>query len=210
MSPKEVSEIINSIFTDGYNVNGVTIESESPVVANILNDGKGTTHIKFGTNQPKAVIKKFITFYAHIEEIYLGPDKGSVKLRNFPDINFNYDKGVSILSFLEQQFSFHTDLLEDIEKKYSCPRDKKIAEKCLQYAEQWATIVSSSGGFSGARECDKKTLRSECYSFVVENVREDVKEKKYGFGIGTYLLVFIIIPAIARYLIVKLLEKYFD
>ena len=209
MTPKEVNEIFNKIFSEGYNVKGITIESKSPVVANIFHH-EGATRIEFGANNPKAVIKKFITFYAYIEEIYLGPEKGSLKLRNFPDINFTYETGVSILSFLEAQFSENSDIKDLIETKYSCSRDKKIAGSCLQYAEQWATIVSHSGGFADARECDKKRLKSECYKFVVDNVRRDAKEQRFGFGIGMYILIFILIPTICKFIVYKLLEKYFD
>ena len=209
MTQKEVSEIVNSIFTDGYDINGVTIQSESPVVAHILNE-EGSTRIDFGSNNPKAVIKRFITFYAYIEEIYLGKDKGSIKLRNFQDINFTYETGVSILSFLEAQFSENSEMKDLIEEKYSCSRDKKIAESCLQYAEQWATIVSRSGGFADTRECDEKRLKSECYKFVIDNVKRDAKEKRFGFGIGMYLLIFILIPTICKFIVYKLLEKYFD
>ena len=206
MSPKEISEVLFKIFSDeGYKVNGFTISSESPLVANIFGD-ESQTSIKFGNNRPKASIKKFITLYAYVEEMVFGKEGGSIKLKNFPDISFSYEK--SLLSFLEQQFSCDEDLIAEIDAKYTDATKNKIAHRCLQYGTEWATIVSSCDGFTGASASRKKQLRSQCIDFVVDNVRHDV-EQEYGSVILTYLLVFIIIPAVARFIITKLLEKYF-
>lgn len=206
MSPKEISEVLFQIFSDeGYKVNGFIISSESPLVANIFGD-EAQTSIKFGNNRPKASIKKFITLYAYVEEIVLGKTGGSIKLRNFPDINFSYEN--SLLSFFEENFQSHDDLYKEIENKYSDPQKRKIAHKCLQYGTQWATIVSNSGGFCDLDATSRRSMRSDCINFVIENVKHDV-EQEYGSVILTYLLVFIVIPAIARFIITRLLEKYF-
>ena len=208
MSPKEISEVLFKIFSDeGYKVNGFTIQSKSPLVANTYSD-ENKTSIKFGNNHPRVSIKRLITLYAYIEEIVLGKTGGSIKLRNFPDINFSYEK--SLLSFFEQNFHSHEDLYNEIEAAYSDPTKKKIAHKCLQYGTEWATIVSQSGGFCGLDGQSKQELKSQCLKFVIDNVRKDFeKEKKYGSVILTYLLVFIIIPAVAKFIITRLLEKYF-
>lgn len=210
MSPKEISNILLQIFSnEGYKVKGFSIKSESPLVANIFSKG-GQTSIKFGTNLPKAEIKKLITLYVYIEELIFREDSGTARLKNFPDINFGYDQSLLSL-FFEQNFTQHHDIQAAIDKKYSCDsRKKKIADKCLQYASEWATIVGKSNGFAENTKSSRKYLRSQCFNFVVDNVRNDLnKEDNYGFGIATYLLVFIIIPAIARFIIVRLLEKYF-
>lgn len=207
MSPKQISEVLFSIFSnDGYHVGNFNIQSQSPTVANIFSDEQHTS-IKFGQNRPKASIKRFITLYAYIEEIVFKKEGGSVKLKNFPDINFSYEK--SLISFFEEQFSCHEDLVSEIDAKYTDTTKNKIAHKCLQYGTQWATIVSQSGGFAGANNSsERRNLRSQCINFVVENVKHDV-EQEYGSVILTYLLVFIVIPAIARFIITRLLEKYF-
>lgn len=211
MSPKEISEVLFSIFSDdGYQVGNFNIQSQSPTVANVFSDEQHTS-IKFGQNRPKASIKRFITLYAYIEEIVFRKEGGSVKLKNFPDINFSYEK--SLISFFEQQFGSdelkdNASLAQEIDRKYTDSKKNKIAHQCLQYGTEWATIVSSSGGFAGINNSSKKELRSKCIDFVVENVRHDV-EQEYGSVILTYLLVFIIIPAVARFVITKLLEKYF-
>lgn len=206
MSPKEISEVLFNIFSDdGYKVNGFTLQSKSPLVANTYSD-ENETSIKFGNNYPRVSIKRLITLYAYIEEIVLGKTGGSIKLRNFPDINFSYEN--SLLSFFEENFQSHDDLYKEIDNKYSDPQKRKIAHKCLQYGTEWATIVSNSGGFCDLDATSRRSMRSDCINFVVENVKHDV-EQEYGSVIITYLLVFIVIPAIARFIITRLLEKYF-
>ena len=207
MSPKQVSEVLFSIFSDdGYKVNGITIKSESPLIGNIYSSEQQTS-IKFGNNLPKAEIKRLITLYAYIEEIIFRQDGGVVRLKNFPDISFGYEQSLISVLFSEK-FSCSREMHELIEKTYTDEKKKKIAEKCLHYGKEWATIVSQSGGFAEASSSDRKALRSQCINFVVENVRHDV-EQEYGSVILTYLLVFIVIPAIARFIITRLLEKYF-
>lgn len=209
MSPKEISEVLFKIFSDeGFSVNGFKIKSESPLIANIYNEDETTT-ISFGTNYPRAEVTRLITLYAYIEQLVFRKEGGTVRLKNFPDISFGYDKS-SILNFLDHlTYAGECEIEKEIEEKYSDDTRRKIAKDCLQYATEWATIVSQSGGFSGAGPAKKKELKRQCYDFVVENVRKNANEKKYGSVILTYLLVFIIIPAVARFIIVRLLEKYF-
>lgn len=207
MSPKDISEILFSIFNDdGYKIQGFKIKSKSPLVANIYSN-EVETSIKFGSNYPKAEITRLITLYAYIEEILFRKDGGVIRLKNFPDISFGYEQSLISVLFSEK-FSCSREMQELIDKTYTDETKKKIAEKCLHYGTEWATIVSQSVDFSGASDRDRKTLRSQCINFVVENVRNDVEEE-YGSVILTYLLVFIIIPAVARFIITRLLEKYF-
>lgn len=208
MSPKQISEVLFQIFSDeGFTVNGFKIKSESPLVANFYSENDTTT-ISFGNNYPKAEITRIITLYAYIEQLVFGKDNGIVRLKNFPDINFGYDKS-AILNFLDHlTYAGECEIEKEIEEKYADDTRRKIAKDCLQYATEWATIVSQAGAFAGASNNKKRELKKQCYDFVVENVRKDAKEK-YGSAILTYLLVFIIIPAVARFIIVKLLEKYF-
>jgi tryptophanase len=209
MSPKEISEVLFKIFSDeGFSVNGFKIKSESPLIANVYNEDETTT-ISFGTNYPRAEVTRLITLYAYIEQLVFRKDGGTVRLKNFPDISFGYDKS-NILNFLDHlTYAGECEIEKEIEKKYSDDTRRKIAKDCLQYATEWATIVSQSDGFSGAGPAKRKELKRQCYDFVVENVRKEANEKKYGSVILTYLLVFIIIPAVARFIIVRLLEKYF-
>lgn len=210
MSPKEISEVLFKIFSDeGFAVNGIKVKSESPLTANI-NSENGRTTISFGNNFPRAEITKIITLYAYIEELIFEKEGGTIRLRNFPDISFGYGKSL-LREFLDHiTFADQNDFADCIEQKYSDPTKRKIATDCLQYANEWATIVSQSGGFCGINSSDKIALKKQCQDFVVDNVRRNAREKKYGSVVLTYLLVFIIIPAVARFIIVKLLDKYFD
>ena len=209
MSPKEISEVLFKIFSDeGFSVNGFKIKSESPLVANVYNEDEMTT-ISFGTNYPRAEITRLITLYAYIEQLVFRKEGGTVRLKNFPDISFGYDKS-SILNFLDHlTYAGECEIEKEIEEKYSDDTRRKIAKDCLQYATEWATIVSQSGGFCDAGPSKRKELKRQCYDFVIENVKQNANEQKYGSVILTYLLVFIIIPAVARFIIVRLLEKYF-
>jgi hypothetical protein len=207
MSPKEISEVLFKIFSEeGYQVQSFKIKSKSPIVANVYSDDSETS-IKFGTNYPKVEITRLITLYTYIEGLIFRKDGGVVRLKNFPDISFGYEE--SLLSILfSQNFSCHPELHVLIDETYTDATKKKIAEQCLHYGTEWATIVSQSRGFSNLNNNDRKNLRSQCINFVVDNVRNDI-EKEYGSVILTYLLVFIVIPAIARFIITRLLEKYF-
>ena len=208
MSPKEISKILLAIFSDeGYSVQGFKIKSKSPLIPNVYSENNETS-IKFGANLPRAEITRLITLYVYIEEILFKQDGGVVRLKNFPDISFGYEQSLLSLLF-SHNFSCDEELNSLIEKTYSDETKKKIAKKCLHYGTEWATIVSQSGGFASASSSsDRRDLRSQCINFVVENVRHDV-EQEYGSVILTYLLVFIVIPAIARFIITRLLEKYF-
>jgi hypothetical protein len=208
MSPKEISEVLFQIFSsDGFTVNGFKIKSQSPLIANFENANDKIT-IAFGDNLPKAEITRLITLYVYIKKIVFGKDGGTISLKNFPDISFAYDKS-SIINFLDHlTYGGEFEIEQEINKKYSDETRRKIAKDCLHYATEWATIANQSNSLYGADKYNRKELKRQCYNFVVENVRKDA-EKKYGSVILTYLLVFIVIPAIARFIIVRLLEKYF-
>jgi len=210
MSPKQISEVLFQIFSDeGFAVNGIKVKSESPLVASINSEG-GRTTISFENNLPRAEITRLITLYAYIEELVFGEAGGTIKLRNFPDISFGYDKSL-LREFLENlNFAYQGEMHNYIDEEYSDTKKRKIATDCLQYANEWATIVSQSGGFCGISSSDKAALKKQCYDFVVENVRKNARERKYGFGIGMYILIFILIPTICKFIVYKLLEKYFD
>lgn len=207
MSPEDISKALFSIFSeDGLEVKGFKIKSKSPLVANI-HSSEEKTIIKFGQNYPRAEIKKFITFYAYIEEIVFGKSGGSIKLKNFPDINFSYTD--TVLSLLRDNFTEDLNIVKEIDDRYSCPKENEIAKKCLQYAKEWATICSQSGvDFAGSNSCERRQLRKSCYNFVKENVEEDAREK-YKSVFLTFILVTVILPAIISWIVGKILDELF-
>ena len=73
MSPKEINEALKNLFDEnGFEVSGFKVKSESPLVVNV-NHAEDKTIIRFGTNNPRAEIKRFITFHAYstIHYIYI-------------------------------------------------------------------------------------------------------------------------------------------
>lgn len=202
MLPQEIFTTINNIFTkNGTEINDIKIKSLSPLDIQI--DIKNNyINILFPNNKPKAAIKRFITISANVERISLGQTGGYIKLKYFPEFAFSYEK-----VFSDSEPKNISDIHSDINKKYG-KQSREIANLCLQYANSWAIIASRSDCFSGATAIEKSALKKQCMKYVVENVKLDI-EKKYGSVILTYLLVFIIIPSIARFIITRLLEKYF-
>lgn len=208
MSPEDISKALFSIFSEeGLEVKGFKIKSESPLVANI-HSSEEKTIIKFGQNYPKAEITRIITWYAYIEEIVFGRSGGSIKLKNFPDINFSYTD--TVLSLLKDNFVEDPSIVAEIDDRYSCPKENEIAKKCLQYGKEWATICSQSGvDFAESNSCERRQLRKSCYNFVKENITQDAKEK-YKSVFLTFILVTVILPAIISWVVGKILDELFN
>jgi len=215
MSPQVISDLLFQIFSEeGYSVNGLTVKCQSPLVANIASAG-GRTTIDFGNNFPRAEVKKIITLYVYIEGVMFGKDSGSIKLKNFPDINFGYDTE-TVLDFLSKnipsiKFGDDDDTIKaEIKGRFSDKNKQKIAEKCLQYAREWSTI-STAGGveFSKANRSERSRLRSQCADFVRENVKEEV-EKEYSSVFLTFVLITVILPAIISWVVHRVLDELFN
>ncbi len=207
MSPKVIYDTISKLFSgDGFTVNGYTVKAESPLVASLTNND-GLFELEFGNNNPKVEITRFITFYAYIEQINFGEDGGLVKLRNFPDFKFSYTSNM----FNSCPMDFESDSIkEEIASQYSSKRDREIAKKCLQYAEEWATICHQSGvTFNNADYADRYILYNNCYDFVEENIKANVEER-YGSVILTWIFVYVVLPMIIKWIVNKVLERLFN
>lgn len=204
MSPQEVIGLFKNIFSEnGVELNGFKIKSKSPMSIHISYKPNGI-EILFPNNKPKASFKRLITISVNVERITLNETGGYIKLEYFPEFSFGYEK---IFGEYSGPDICLEDIQSDINAKYR-GKDKEIASLCLQYANDWATIASQGECFAGTTEVEKVFLHKQCLKYVKENVRKDI-EKKYGSVILTYLLVFIIIPAIARFIVIRLLDKYF-
>jgi hypothetical protein len=206
-SPRAIHQAILNLFSeDGLEVSGFVVKAKSPTDISIINDGK-LVEIKFPNNKPRAEITRLITFYAHVEQINIGEEGGLIKLRNFPDFSFSYDSNL---------FSHNAPrvdcgaILEEIDNKYSEKQHKQIAKKCLQYAEEWATICHQTGiTFNDADYADRYVLYNNCYDYVAENIEADV-EKRYGSVILTWLFVYVVLPMIIKWIVNKVLERLFN
>ncbi len=207
MSPKEIHKILLEVFTKrGASINGVTLSCVSPASILITKEDEDRIRIDFPENKPVASFKRFITFSATVESITLKDESGFVSLKSFPSIPFGYDSFFFEPAALTKPVDV-SDIESQIEKKY-CQRDQEIAQLCLHYAKEWATISSQAVCFQNANKCERKQLKKQCLDFVVENVKKDV-EKRHGSVILTYIILVLILPAVAKFIINKLLEKYF-
>ncbi len=210
MSPKQINVALRNIFNgNGLEINSVKIKSDSPCDVNVSYNNNNTT-IKFLKNLPKAEIKRFITFSAYIEGIYFGEKKGSIKLKNFPDLFFGYEETTSLLSLIENNF-YSLDFDREVEEKYTSKEHQRIAKKCLHYAREWTTISMNGGvDFKSAGYLKRYDLRRKCYDFVKENIKNDLaEEKEYSSILLTFLFFSVILPAIVTWIVHRVLDELF-
>jgi hypothetical protein len=211
MSPKQINVALKNIFNDyGLDINGVKIKSDSPCDVNVTHE-KNRTTIKFLKNLPKAEIKRFITLSAYIEGIYFGEEKGSIKLKNFPDLFFGYEETTSLVSLIQNNFYSSIDIHKEVEEKYTCKDQERIAKKCLQYAQEWTTISMNGGvDFKTAGYLKRYDLRRKCYNFVKENIKSDfAKEEEHSSILLTFLFFSVILPAIISWVVHRVLDELF-
>jgi hypothetical protein len=210
MSPQEINVMLRNLFNgNGVDLKGFKIKADSPLDTKIISKNNTTT-IVFEDNLPRVEIVKLFTIKCYIEQIVLGQEGGSIKIKNFPDINFGYDSN-SLLDFLGKNISYNFGSMDnEIEKKYGNGDKQRIAKKCLQYAQEWSRISMSAGvNFADSDSCKRKALRKDCYDFVKENVEEDVKYK-YKSVFITFILITVILPAIISWVVGKILDELFN
>lgn len=187
------------------------------MVANVSSAGDRTS-IAFGNNYPRAEIKKLITLYVYVEQIVFGKEGGSIKLKNFPDINFGYDTD-SLVGLLAKnipsiKFGEEDNKAEDVAIALKFPNSEpkqKIAKLCLQYAREWSTIAMAGGvDFKNTTSrYERKELKRRCAEFVRDNVQDRV-EAEYGSVFLVFILITVILPAIISWSVHRLLDELFD
>jgi hypothetical protein len=206
MDLNEIKKIIDAVFSkDGYKVNSFGISCPSLLDVSVKKTDDNVD-IDFGNNLPVATIQKFITFAVRVRGINFGATGGTIKLKFFPDIPFNYSNSSSSYSSLK--FINYDDLNQEIEEKYGDDDRQKIAKKCLQYAQEWTNIASSNGTL--ASECspvERAELRKQCKAFVKDNMRND-EDTKYGSAILGVIILSFILPVIINWIVTKVLNKW--
>jgi hypothetical protein len=210
MSPQEINVTLRNLFNgNGVDLKGFKIKADSPLNTKITHVNNTTT-INFVDSLPRVEIVKLFTIKCYIEQIVLGLEGGSIKIKNFPDIHFGYDSN-SLLDFLGKNIPYNFGSMDSaIEEQYGNGDKQKIAKKCLQYAQEWSKISMSAGiDFADSDSCKRKALRKDCYQFVKENVEEDVKEK-YKSVFITFILITVILPAIISWVVGKILDELFN
>lgn len=200
-------EIIYSIFSStGYAINNINVQFPHPLDIKIVKNADGDISLDFTQSLPKVSWKKLITFTAWVQGISLGKTKGVLKLKYFPDITFNYDDPTPKLFGCR---NYADELSYDIESEFgNDPAKKKIADHCLHYANEWATIASASIDSCDSNERTRKALKEDCRQFVMENIKND-KEIIAKSAILSFLLLWVVLPAILNYVLTRLFKRLF-
>lgn len=202
---KQIRDIIYQIFSDnGYIYNATNIKFPQPLNISITKKDD-IISLDFADNCPKVSVKKFITFTAHINGLALGPESGILKLKYFPDINFSYEKTQELL--YGQTFDF-SSIEEEILSEYKDEPRQKLATKCLQYGQEWATIASRGNpDFASSPVKQQKELKYQCKEFILENIRE---EERHGSVVLTFILLYVLLPVILKFIVERIFRKIFN
>jgi hypothetical protein len=199
---KKIKEILNKIFdSTGYSFKDVNIKFPQPLQMTFGEDPSGDVSLIFNNSLPNISWKKFITISAWIQGIVLSENGGTIKIKYFPDLQFSYTKDSEQL-FTAKTFTLD-DIKEEINEKYPDDERKKIADKCLQYADEWVTICYSSGVTSEDFKSNKR-LKKDCYNFVKESIKE---EKKHGSFVISFIVIYVILPVVLKWIIEKIFAK---
>lgn len=97
---------------------------------------------------------------------------------------------------------------QDIEIKYKKKKERKMAEKCLQLGQEWATIVSD--GFTSSdflKKGERTPLTKECKDYIKDNLSE---EELSTFFPVLPILAQILLSFIINWVVKKIIENLFN
>lgn len=204
---KQIRDIINSIFSEnGYDVNNLNIQFPDPLNIKIDKDDIENISLTFVGSLPKVTWKKYITFSARIIGLTLGELSGILKLKYLPDVRFSYDDPPE--KMFGSKYSFN-DIEEEIVTEYQDEERRTVAKKCLQYAEEWATIAGQEVDFASTDAKTRKKLKSDCKNFVVDNIKDD-QELQAGSVLLTFLFLYVVLPVILKFILERIFKKLFN
>lgn len=202
-----IKDIIDAIFSEnGYSIQKFNIQFPHPLDIKIVKESDERISLQFTRLFPKISWKKFITLSANVNGIVLDENGGVLKLKYFPDIPFKYDDSKN--TFGDTSFDF-SDIREDINKSYDDQESRFLANKCLQYAEEWATIASAGFSFKSANGREKCRLKRDCKNFIVSNLKQD-KELQAGSVVITFLFFYVVLPVVLKFVLEKIFQKLFS
>ena len=209
MDVSYIKKIVEEVFSkSGYKVDKFTLFCPSilDVRINKIDDG---ISFDFTKVMPSVRTKKLlIPITAYVEGIFLGKLGGTIKLKYFPDFEFNYS-GFEQNNFGSAHHVDLSDIKSCIAREYPDKQRRKIANLALQYANEWATIVSHNGvDFSRYDKKNKKLLAENCQKFVHENIVNS-KEIEAKSAILTFILVYLILPSVISWVVKKFLDSFF-
>lgn len=202
MDLPKIHSILLQLFSDGYQVNSLNIKCETPTKIEVVKN-EDSIYFTFGDSLPSAEINRFLTFKLYVEGISFGKNGGVIQIKNFPDMPFDYENSKIFGSVKELVFE-NAD--EEINARFKSESKRKIASKCLHYAEAWATIASLNGvRFDTSDRFDRFILRNKCYYFVEEQIKKD-KELQYGTFVSIFILG-LILPAIIKWAVERVIRS---
>lgn len=209
MDVMEITSQINKAFQkDGLDVKGYNVRCVAPLNA-MLYSGQGPVQLVFSGNRPTLSIVKIITFSVELEEVYIDTSgAGKIKLKNFPDINFNIDDdtkafGAPPLSSQYEVLSPDTYLNLEMDSEFKDPQSRRLAGKALGYAQAWAAIALEGGtDFAGASSSDIKKLKRECYKFTQQQMKSEVSG-----SVIAILLINLVLPYIIKWIVERVIDR---
>lgn len=199
---KTLKTALDKVFSSaGYSFKDVGIKLPQPLNMVFGTVEENKISLKFIDKLPKISWKKFITISALIQEIILGDEGGIIRIKYFPDLYFQYAKTEAI--FGSAPFNIE-EVKAEIDAQYPDEERKKIASRCLHYANEWV-IISYSAGIN-LQEIGVKKLKNDCYNFVRESVIKDCKEN-HGSFVVSFILIYVILPIILKWVIERIFAR---
>lgn len=197
----DIKKIIDQAFSSiGYEHQGLTVKLPSRIDVKIESKNNDV-NLDFTNKLPVVSWKKFITMSALIQGVELNQTGGKVKIKYFPDINFLYEQP----QLYGQTIALDTgDIEQQIISEYPDDERQEIAKRCLHYANEWATICHSSGVTADDFRQNDRKLKRQCYCFVRDSI---IEEKRHGSVIISFILIYVILPVVLKWIIEKLFKK---
>lgn len=207
---QQIRDIVDAIFsTMGYNIKNFNIQFPQPLDIKIVRDEKNNIVLRFTGALPKVTWKKFITLTARISGISLGEKDGVLMLKYLPDVLFSYDDQSTESIFGNVQPYDFADIYSDINSEYKDDERKILANRCLHYASEWATIANQSGSLSNTTACHRRSLKRDCKNFVMDNIKND-PDIQAGSVVITFLFFYVVLPVVLKFVLERLFKKLFN
>jgi hypothetical protein len=211
MDISEIKKIVDQVFSnDGFKFLNFFFICPPSVDIKLNKDEEGI-NIDFTKHMPYVKTRRMlIPLSVYVEGLFLGPESGSIKLKYFPDLHFDY-KGFSDERFgSNEKITSLESFNNQINKQYPDQERRKIAKIALQYANEWATIVSQAGvNVKDCGQLDRKKLKQDCEKFVLENIKNS-KEIEAKSAILSFILIHFVLPAVISWVVKKFLDNFFN
>ena len=199
----KITEVFSS---DGLTIDSYTVKCESPLTTHTYVDDENVQVI-FAGKKPVISVRKFITISVELEEIWLHNTGGKIKLKNFPDINFDLDDNKEMIcgscTPSDELPIRQMGLYHDIDEKFGDKQSRRLAQRALQYAQAWSAMTLDGGAnFATLSAKDARIMKAECRRFVMEQFKQD----RHG-SIVVVLLINWILPYIIKWVVERVIDN---